>query len=274
VPAAALALALASAALHALWNLLLARARDAETAAACALAAAVVVGAPFAVALWDVEPRAVPYLVAGSAFELAYFALLAHAYRHAELSVVYPLARGLAPVLVLVSAAALLGQRIGPGSAAGVVLVGVGVLMVRGVRRGAPGADVAAAVAIACCIAAYTLIDQRGIRYAAPVPYFELEMLVPAAVYLVAIGRVKGRPALRAAAGVETALTGAAMLTAYVLVLFALRLAPAAEVAATRETSVVIATALAAALLREHVGPLRLAGSAVVVAGVALVALG
>src|SRR5215210_1933368 len=102
MPLSALSLALAAAFLHALWNLLLARARDTQAATAVALLVAVAAFAPAAAQTWRVEPSVWPYLVASSCLELAYFALLAFAYGRAEMSLVYPLARGSAPVLVLV----------------------------------------------------------------------------------------------------------------------------------------------------------------------------
>jgi multidrug transporter EmrE-like cation transporter len=106
VPLTALALALAAAFVHAVWNLLLARARDIEAATAIALVVAVAAFAFPAAAFWHVDRGVWPYIVASAAFELVYFALLAAAYRRAEFSVVYPIARGSAPVLVLVVAVA------------------------------------------------------------------------------------------------------------------------------------------------------------------------
>src|SRR4029453_205717 len=102
VPAAAFALALASAFLHALWNVLLARERDPEPATAIAICTSVVVFAPVAALVWDVDRRVWPFIAVTSLLQLLYFSLLATAYRRAELSFVYPIARGLAPVLVLV----------------------------------------------------------------------------------------------------------------------------------------------------------------------------
>ena len=101
MPLDALALALGAAGLHALWNLLLARERDTEAATAVALLALVVVLALPAALTWRVESAAVPFIVGSAALELAYVALLAAAYRRYELSLVYPVARGLAPVLAL-----------------------------------------------------------------------------------------------------------------------------------------------------------------------------
>jgi drug/metabolite transporter (DMT)-like permease len=272
VPVSAFVLAIAAAAVHALWNLLIARAVDPEAATAVALSVAVVAFAPVAAAVWDVDRHVWPYLVATSLFELAYFALLAAAYRHAHLSVIYPLARGTAPVLVLVAGALVLGAGTSWPQGLGVVLVGAGVLLVRGGSR-FRGADLRFALPIAACIASYTLIDKRGIRHATPLVYLELSMIVPALAYSGGVAGAKGIAPLRAAASAATFTAGIATFGAYALVLAALQRASAASVAAVRETSVVIAAALARIVLAEPVGLRRLAGAALVVAGIALLAL-
>src|SRR6266550_3074692 len=180
VPLTALALALAAAFVHALWNLLLARARDVEAATAVALVVAVAAYAFPAAAFWHVDGRVWPYVVGSAAFELVYFALLAAAYRRAEFSVVYPIARGSAPVLVLVAAVAGLGASTSWQQAAGVALVAGGIVFVRGFHQGMKRGGVAFGLKIGCCIAGYTLIDKYGIRYATPVSYLELSMMPPA----------------------------------------------------------------------------------------------
>ena len=101
---AALALALGAAVLHAVWNLLLAGSRDVLAATAVALCSSLVIALPFALATWGIEREAIPWLVASGALELVYFLTLTAAYQRAELSLVYPLARGGAPVLVLLGA--------------------------------------------------------------------------------------------------------------------------------------------------------------------------
>jgi drug/metabolite transporter (DMT)-like permease len=274
VPSGALGLALAAACTHALWNLLLARARDPEAATAVALVIAVVVFAPVAAATWDVSGRAVPYIVASAALELAYFALLAAAYARAELSLVYPLARGLAPVLVLAVAVAALGAGTSVAQVAGVVAVGAGVLLVRGLAGERDTTGTLLAVAVAAAIAGYTLVDKDGLHHADPIPYLWL-VLVPVALgYAAAQLRVRGGAALRAETGTTTFVAALAMFGAYALALAALRLAPAAAVAAVRESSVVVATALAALVLHEEVTPQRVTGAALVAGGVAAIALG
>ena len=265
MPLDALALALGAAALHALWNLLLARERDTEAATAVALLVLVAVLVLPAALTWRVEREALPFVLVSAALELAYVALLATAYRRYELSLVYPVARGLAPVLALVYVAAAGGALPSALGVVGVVAVAVGVLLVRG-ARGSRG--FVFGLVIAAAIAGYTVVDRYGIRHAAAGPYLLLVMLGPALVYPLFVGRQR----LRAALGPATVVVGAASASAYLLVLLALRLASAPAVAAVRETSVVIATAAAAVVLGEHVGARRLAGAVVVVAGVALLA--
>jgi drug/metabolite transporter (DMT)-like permease len=271
--AVALALALSAAALHAFWNLLLARAKDTEAATAVMLLVALVAYAPVAVATWRFEREVIPFLVVTGFLQLAYIALLAAAYRRAELSVVYPISRGAAPVLVLVVGVAALGTGTSARQAAGVCLVGLGVLLVRGLRGGADPGGVAFGFVIAAVIAGYTLVDKRGVEHAAPFVYLELSMVLPGLAYSAALLARRGARVLAAEAGPASALAGLATFGAYGLVLAALQRAPAAPVAAVRETSIVIAAALAALVLRERVSPERLLGTVVVVAGVVLVSI-
>lgn len=272
MPASALGLALAAASVHALWNILLARAPNVEAATAVAVVVAEVVFLPVAAVLWHVHRAAVPFIVASAALQLLYFSLLPTAYRIAELSVVYPIARGTAPVLVLVVGAVALGRATSAGEVVGVCLVGVGVLLVRGLRR-ASGLGVPLGLLIACVIAAYTLVDKSGVMHAGAVPYLELTMIGPSVVYTSAVARVQGFGALRNAWGAPVVVAGICTFGAYALVLLALQRAAAAPVAAVRETSVVIAALLARRVLRETVSSTRIAGAAAVAAGIALLSL-
>jgi drug/metabolite transporter (DMT)-like permease len=273
MPASALALALGAAFLHAFWNLVLARAPDIESATAVALTVGIVAFAPVAVLAWDAEADVWPYLVVTSLLQLLYFVLLTAAYDRAELSFVYPIARGSAPVLVLLVGVLVLDDAATSAQVAGVVLVAAGVLLVRGIRPRAGALDLALALAIAACIAAYTLVDKRGIEHASPVVYQELSMILPAVAFLAFALSRRGREAVERAVGPSSVLAGLATFGAYILVLAALARAPAAPVAAVRESSVVIATALAVPLLHERVSAARFAGAVVVVAGVVLLGL-
>jgi drug/metabolite transporter (DMT)-like permease len=226
--------------------------------------------APVAALRWELEPEAWPYVAASAALELVYFALLGAAYRRAKLSIVYPLARGVAPLLVLVVGVLVLGAATSAAQALGVCLVGLGVLLVRGLRRPAGSAGVLFGLGIACSIAAYTLVDDEGIRYANALTYLELVLVFPAIGYALGIAWLKGRSALRDELSPSTVVAGLGMCVAYGLVLAALARAEAAPVAAVRETSVVIAVVGAALFLGERVGPSRLAGAVLVAVGVAL----
>lgn len=274
MPTGALLLALSSAGLHAMWNLLLARARDTRTAAAAQLLVSLVVWAPLCLAVWDIDAAALPYLAAASALQLAYFVLLAAAYAEGELSLVYPLARGGAPLLVALLALAGAGGTFGAGQAVGIAAIGLGVIAVRGVRGPWRGRDTLLAAATAATIAGYTVLDRYGVRHANPLTYVWLELAPVALIYAGYIVRRSGVAEMRRAFGWPAVVAGIGGLGSYVLVLAALRLTSAAPVAAVRETSVVIAVALASVVLGERVGRGRMLGAVVVAAGTALVALG
>jgi uncharacterized membrane protein len=272
VPFAAFALAFSSAFVHALWNLLLARARDSEAATAVALIAGTVVFAPVAAITWDLDSGVWPYLAASAALEVAYFALLAAAYDRGELSLIYPIARGSAPVLVAIFSVVLLGVALHALTVVGVVLVAIGIVLVRGFGRGDPR-HVAFALAVGVTIASYTLFDKAGLRHAKPLTYLELVVLPSAILYPLWISQ---RKSLRDELGVHSLLAGLAMFGAFGLALAAIRLAPQAYVPAVqalRETSVVIAVAAGALFLGERVGRLRAIGALVVAAGVVALAL-
>ncbi len=209
MPAAALGLALGAAFLHAFWNVFLGRSKDIEAATAVVLVFSVVIFAPVAVFAGQVSWSAAPWIAASSALELAYFALLAAAYRRSEVSLVYPVARGLAPVVVLVIAVAA-GRATSTGQVLGVCAVGTGVFLVRGLARKADTRGLLFGVVIACCIAGYTLVDKEGVKHASPIPYLELVLAGPAVAYLTrdAARAGKGRRARRGAARQRTARRG------------------------------------------------------------------
>jgi drug/metabolite transporter (DMT)-like permease len=282
---AALGFALAAAILHAVWNLLLRGTRDAEAATAVAVVVFAAVLAPFAVATWRVDGAAWKYIVPSAALELVYVALLAAAYRRFDLSLVYPIApllaaayrrfdlslvypiaRGLAPVAALAIVVIVVGARPSPAEIGGVLVVAAGVLLVRGARGGRGGT---LGLAIALVIGGYTVVDRYGIQHAGTFAYAFLIMLGAALAYPPFVGLRR----VRAAVSRRTLLVGVLSAAAYVFVLLALRRASAPSVSAVRETSVVIAAALAAIFLRERVGPARFAGAILVAAGIALLAL-
>ena len=274
MPLSAVALALGAAFLHAGWNVLLAGSRDTGASTAGLLVWGVALLAVPALVTGGVSAEAIPFIAASAALELVYFVLLARAYAGGELSVIYPIARGSAPVVVLVFSAIALEESVSVGAAVGVVAIALGILLVGlvdlrtgvGTQIDLPRRDLLFGLAIGAVIASYTLVDSEAVEHADPIAYLALVVAPCALVYPLV---TKTRPDL----GVRTALTAAATFGAFLMVLAAFRLAPAAPVAAVRETSVVIAALFAAVFLHEAVGVRRLAGALCVAAGVAAIAL-
>jgi drug/metabolite transporter (DMT)-like permease len=274
VAASALALALGSALLHAVWNLILGRSRNVEAATAVTFVLAVVLAAPIAVVWWDADGGVWPYAAASTLIELAFVVLLAFAYRTTDVSFTYPVSRGLAPVLALAVAVVALGSGTSSWEVAGVAVVGVGIVLVRGLRTRGEARGLTVAVALAGLIAAYTLVDRHGIRHASAITYFELTLIAPCVVYPVLVAKLVGASTLRRELTPLALVAAAANVGSFAFGLAALRHASAASVLAVRSSSVVLATVLAARLLDERVSPGRVAGSVLVFAGIGLLSFG
>jgi uncharacterized membrane protein len=237
-----------------------------------ALVAGTLVFAPVALLTWGIESAALPYLAASATLEVVYIGLLAAAYDMGELSLIYPVARGSAPVLVAVFSVVFLRVGLHSLTVVGVLLVAAGILLVRGFAGGDPR-HLAYALAIGTAIASYTLFDKAGLRHARPFTYLVLVLLPATVLYPLWIGR---RRSLRSELRPATVVAGIAMFGAFGLALAAIKLAPqpfVPGVQALRETSVVIAVAAGALFLGERVSRTRLIGAFVVVAGVVALAL-
>src|SRR3954464_596768 len=111
MPISALALALGSAVLHAVWNLLLGRARDVQAATAATFVLALAIALPCAVVWWQADASVWPYALASTLLETVYVLALVHAYRVSEISFAYPVSRGLAPLFVLAVSVVVLSHR-------------------------------------------------------------------------------------------------------------------------------------------------------------------
>ena len=274
MPLTALALVLVAALLHAFWNLVIAGARDTQATTALAIAIGVIIVLPFAVLRWNAQPDVWPYVALSAVLEIVYFWLLTTAYGRAEMTLTYPIARGSAPVIVLLVAVLALGETTSAGQAVGVGLVGLGVVLVRGLKAGARWSDVLFALLIASVIASYTLVDNQGVRYADPITYLAL-ILLPAAVVAPAfIAWQGGIVRLQRALDPKAFAGGLASMATYALVLTAFTMASAPAVAAVREVGVVFATIGGALFLHERVGGARYLGALAVALGVALVVAG
>ena len=283
----ALALVIAAAFLHAAWNALSKLARDPLAFLWSSFSLATLLLLPFAVwkltAQGGIPGAAFPFVAATVALHAIYFYALGSSYRFGDFSVVYPMARGLGVALVPVLALPLFDERLSPLGMAGVFLVVVGIAalhLASGPRKAAAlrpirlGPGTWWALLTGLTIAGYSVVDKAGVARLHPVPYITL-MGLGSMLLLVPAVLARSR-ALRA----EWAVNGRAILaastmnlTAYLLVLFAFQLSKAAYVVAGRELSIVLSALIGSLWLREgSLGP-RLAGAAVVLAGVVCVAL-
>jgi drug/metabolite transporter (DMT)-like permease len=290
VPPLAIALVLVAAVLHAGWNVLLKTSGDTLGTAVRLQALGTAILVPVGIVGWFLTGR--PAIDAGGVgialvsgvLEAAYFIFLAAAYARGDLSLVYPLARGSAPMLAVVVGVVVLGENLSAGSLAGVACLLAGILLVarpwrafRAAGREHRGA-IGFALATGATIAAYSAVDRVGVRILAPWLYGTI--LAVFATALLASSVFVGRrlnviaPAPKGLDGASRgpllrrrdAAAGVASLTAYLLILFAYSIAPLATVAPLRESGIVLAAAWGAFRLGETSGR-REAGGRIIAAG-------
>ena len=273
----AVGIVLASALLHATWNVLLSRVPRGLDTTAVGLAIGLVAWTPVALWRWQLDSGVWPYVLGSAALELTYFVLLTVAYARAPAHAVYPVARGLGPALLL-PVVAVAGGGIPAFAGIGVLAISGGVLLTAWGE--ADRKAVMAAVPVAVCIAAYTFIDGHGVRHADPATYLWLTMLPIVPVLLITRLIVSGPRALREQLRPSTVVFGLGTYAAYGLTLLALSLVPVAQipaVAALRETSILFVLALSWLTARRTAthspGVATAAGAVLVFGGVAVLAL-
>lgn len=266
---------LAAAVMHAAWNAMV-KVRGDRLAALGLIDAWALLLALAAAPLVAFPPATVwAYLLASLAVTTLYRVLLVAAYDRGDLGQVYPLMRGSAPLFVAVLAAVAAGERLSPSGYAGVAVLSAGILsLVSWSRLDARQSRVVGlALATGATIACYTLIDSLGVRTAGDVLMYVvwLEVIehLPLPLYLALTRRDGFRDLLLR--DWRTGVTGAAAkIGAYGLVLWAVSVAAIAQVAALRETSVIIAALIGHFLFREPFGAKRILASALVAAGILL----
>ena len=264
--------------LHAFWNTL---AKRNAGRAGDAVLVGMMAGIPAALTLpWtDLPlPAAWPQIIASAVIHVGYFKVLAGAYRGGDLSVAYPLMRGMPPLVVAVSAVFIFGETLSMTAWLSMLLLIAGVLLLgwEGLRGGALTAGAARFVAVQIVIiVGYTLVDASGVRAAGNAWSYIAWMFALTSLALLPFSRASLRGIAsegKRAAGISL-LGGVCTLGSYGIALWAMTRAPVALVASLRETSILFGAALGAWLLGERFGALRWVAVLMVASGVAAMRL-
>lgn len=279
-------LILLSACLHVVPHLTLKRARDRTAfvwwlwlwSSVLFVPALLLTWQPVPVDLWSL-------LLVSAAFEALYFVSIANAYRTGDLSIVYPLARGTAPLFILVWSIALIGERPGLAGVVGILCIMAGLYVINLPRLGAWRDSWQAlgqpaprwALLAGLCISVYTTLDKVGVMRLNPILYTYLVMTLTLICLTPWTLRVVGARGLldeMRSSGFDSVLAGVFSLVAYGLVLWVMQMGtPVSYVGATREISVVLGAIAGVVFLKEPSRSMRVLGSLTIAVGVAFIAL-
>lgn len=277
-----LMLVLLAAFLHASWNALVKAGGD-----RLVMTTLVMVGpAPLSIAalfvLPPLLPEAIPFLIASTLIHYVYYGLMISAYRHGDLSQVYPVSRGAAPALVAMAAWAVAGEPLTTGELVGVFVVSIGIMSLAWRGRAVPWRDgeaqaIGFAMLNGLAIASYLIVDGLGVRSAGNAITYICWLFVLEALPLLGFTLWRRRGRIRAAfrPHLRNGLAGGMIAgISYGITLWALSLGPMAHIVALRETSVLMGAALGALVLKERFGQRRIASAGLVATGAVLLNLG
>jgi drug/metabolite transporter (DMT)-like permease len=267
---------LLAALLHASWNAMIKSGSDVLLDTAANIAGAGIVSLPFLFILPLPARESWPFIAGSVLTHVAYYFCMINAYRSGDLSLVYPLMRGVAPLITALFGIVWLRELPGTISWIGMLLISIGVIALAlrpfaGKLFSGHERAVGFALANAAVIATYTIIDGSGARASGNAWSYIVWLVVldaiPFSLYMTATRRTQYFAALNARK--RNGLIGGAMsAAAYAISLWAMTKAPVALVASLRETSVLFATLIGAHLLKERLTPRRWAGVGAVLVGV------
>jgi drug/metabolite transporter (DMT)-like permease len=264
---------LLAALLHASWNAMIKGGGDVLHDTAGIIVGAMLIGLPFMFVVPVPSAAAWPFIIASVAVHLAYYWLMISAYRVGDLSLVYPLMRGVAPLITAIAGIGVLGEMPAPVAWVGMLLISAGVFVLgyRALGHAPSRAAVAFALANAAVIALYTLIDGHGARVSGNAWSYIVWLFVldgiPFSLWMLATRRATFVAHLRSRSR-RALLGGGLSAAAYAISVWAMTKAPVALVASLRETSVLFATLIGARLLHERLSARRWSGVIAVVLGV------
>lgn len=269
---------LGAALLHAAWNAVIKTGLSKQTSMFLLSVGHALIGIVVAAVNPLPAPEAWPWILGSGLIHMAYQLFLAYAYEQGDLSRVYPLARGAAPMVVLVVSLLFLSDPLGGWEFAGILVLGAGItLMARGVfANGESRRLLPYALGSAAATAGYTLADGLGARVSGqPVAYVGWLMIFSALFYTPAAVALKGRRVMRAdgkawALGMVAA---AASFAAYAIAVWAMTVAPIALVSAMRETSILFAVLIGWLFFRDRMDRAKVAAAVLIVGGAALTRL-
>jgi drug/metabolite transporter (DMT)-like permease len=272
---------LAAAAMHAGWNSFLKLKIEPFLAMTLVTGACGIVALPPLLVFGFPIAAAWPWVIASVVLHLGYYFALSAAYARADMSQVYPIARGGAPLLTATASTLLLREPVTGGQGLGIALLGCGILAmsVVGRRRGTRFDPVAVGLALltALIICGYTLVDGIGGRTAGNPHAYSATLFVIDAIPLplYALWR-RGRAAFDTMRPYwrQGLAAGAMSLGSYWIAIWAMTVAPIALVAALRESSVLFAAAIAVVILKEPLQWPRALASTLILASLALIRLG
>ena len=221
--------------------------------------------------------EALPFILATAVLQFAYFQLVAAAYRAGDIGLVYPLMRGVAPLIVAGLSSLVLGEHLHGMALLGVVTISAGILTLAFEARHGNRTAILLALANACVIATYTFVDGVGARVSGNAVSYTLWMaLLPPMLLFAWAVRKRGAPPVIAHARrywLSGLLGGGGSLAAYGLALWAMTKAPVATVAALRETSILFAIVISVVFLKARASLWRYAAGALIALGVLILRL-
>ena len=270
-------LVLSAALLHAVWNALV-KGSDDKAIVLGLISLGHVIPGLFIVMVVPLPPiESVPYIIASTIIHWVYYFLLNTAYRIGDFSLIYPIARGLAPVLIALGSQIWIGEKLPVLAWTGILTVSGGIMILtRGSFSGAiPPSAIVAAVGGGLAVTAYSLVDGVGIRISGnALSYigwlFVNEIFVAAFIFSSQFRRLRVVSVrtlyIGFAGGVISGL-------AYAMVLYAKTLAPLGIISALRETSVIFAAIIGVIWFKEGPRNQRLFAALIVVVGIGLIAV-
>jgi drug/metabolite transporter (DMT)-like permease len=222
------------------------------------------------------SPESWPFLVVAVTLHVSYKLFLFKSYQHGDLSHVYPIARGSAPLIVALLSVVIVGEPLRPASQVGIVCIGIGIMSLaftRDLRVREDRRALVYALVTGCLIASYTVVDGMGARAAgSPHGYMVWVTLFDAPPFLALCLFLRGNAVFEAtrASWRRGIVAGVFSYAAFWTVIWALTLAPMAPVAALRETSILFAVLFGVVFLRESLNVLRLLAAGAVLTGAVL----